>query len=243
MLEKVKYCVVDVGNTRLKVVDFENDEVVGQTTLLLNEAEEIEIALNSKKSVTSILSSVLDQNKQDWIVNLLHPTVVLNSETSLPISIEAYETPKTLGSDRVANAVAANHYAKSENSLVIDFGTCIKFDLVVQGNYQGGSISPGYAMRLKAMHEFTGALPQLKLEDFSPFIGKSTKQAMLSGVINGIQAEISGFIDYYTQQYQPLTIFLTGGDHKRFDKELKNSIFADDNLTVKGLYIILKHNV
>ena len=161
----------------------------------------------------------------------------------LPISIEEYDTPKTLGTDRIANAVAAHHYSNTEQALVIDVGTCIKFDLVLKGKYQGGSISPGYAMRLKAMHEFTGALPQLELEDFSPTIGKSTKQAMLSGVINGIQAEISGFINYYTQQYQQLTIFLTGGDHKRFDKELKNSIFADDNLTIKGLYIILKHNV
>ena len=243
MSEQVKYCVVDAGNTRLKVVDFENDEIVGQKIIPLHDAEEIKAVLISKKSMTSILSSVLDKERHEWIVNLLHPTVILNSDTPLPISIEEYETPKTLGTDRIANAVAADHYSILEQSLVIDVGTCIKFDLVVKGKYKGGSISPGYAMRLKAMHEFTGALPQLELEDFSPNVGKSTKQAMLSGVLNGVQAEISGFIDYYNQQYQPLTIFLTGGDHKRFDKELKNSIFADDNLTVKGLYIILKHNV
>jgi len=243
MSEVVKYCVVDAGNTRLKVVDFESDEIVGQTTIALDNETEIKRVLNSKKSTISILSSVLGEEKQKWIVNLLNPTVVLNSETLLPVSIEEYETPKTLGADRIANAVAAHYYSNSENTLVIDVGTCIKFDFVIDGKYQGGSISPGYSMRLKAMHKFTGALPLLTLEENSPIVGKSTKQAMLSGVINGVQAEISGFIDYYNQHYQPLTIFLTGGDHKRFDKELKNSIFADDNLTVKGLYIILKHNV
>ncbi|HLW29864.1 MAG TPA: type III pantothenate kinase [Brumimicrobium sp.] len=244
MIEKpVKYCVVDVGNTRVKVVDFENDNIVWERTVLLKSIEELKDVLSSKKDVICILSSVLDKNMNDWIVDLLNPTVFLNNKTALPIIIDEYETPNTLGADRIANAVAANEYSTTENTLVIDVGTCIKFDLVLKGNYQGGSIAPGYSMRLKAMHEFTGALPLLDLEDFKPHIGKSTKQAMLSGVNNGVQAEISGFIDYYTQQYQPLTIFLTGGDHKRFDKELKSSIFADDNLTVKGLYIILKHNV
>jgi len=241
--EPVKYCVVDVGNTRVKVLDFENDEIVWQRTILLEDTKELENILSAKNSLTSILSSVLDKKTNDWIINLLNPTLVLNKETPLPIRIDDYETPQTLGADRIANAVAANQYAEHDHSLVIDIGTCIKFDLVIKGSYQGGSIAPGYAMRLKAMHEFTGALPLLELEDFKPFIGKSTKQSMLSGVNNGVQAELSGFIAYYTQQYQPLTIFLTGGDHKRFDKELKNSIFADDNLTVKGLYIILKHNV
>lgn len=243
MLKSIKYCVVDAGNTRVKVVDFENDEIISQQQIALEDLEALKFVLEEKKSTISILSSVLDVKTNDWMINILNPTLVLSKQTPLPISIDDYATPNTLGTDRVANAVAANYYSKHPNALVIDIGTCIKFDLVVEGRYQGGSISPGYAMRLKAMHQFTGALPQLALEEFKPFVGKSTKQSMLSGVNNGVQAEILGFMDYYTQQYQPLTIFLTGGDHKRFDKELKNSIFADENLTVKGLYIILKHNV
>lgn len=243
MSEKIKYCVVDAGNTRVKVVDFENDEIVEQQQIALNDLEKIKLVLSEKKLTTSILSSVLDKEKLKWVSDLLEPNVVLSNRTPLPISIDAYETPTTLGADRIANAVAAHHYSNTDHALVIDIGTCIKFDLVLKDKYQGGSIAPGYSMRLKAMHEFTGALPLLELEDTAPLIGRSTKQAMLSGVINGIQTEIEGFVADYTQQYQPLTIFLTGGDHKRFDKELKNSIFADDNLTIKGLHIILKHNV
>lgn len=243
MSEKIKYCVVDAGNTRVKVVDFENDEIVGHQQIAMEDLDKIKLVLSAKKLTTSILSSVLDKEKLKWVSNILEPNVVLSNQTPLPISIDAYETPNTLGADRIANAVAAHYYSNTDHALVIDIGTCIKFDLVLKDKYQGGSIAPGYAMRLKAMHEFTGALPLLELEDVTPLIGRTTKQAMLSGVINGIQAEIEGFIANYTQQYQPLTIFLTGGDHKRFDKELKNSIFADDNLTIKGLHIILKHNV
>jgi type III pantothenate kinase len=241
--EKEKCCVVDAGNTRIKVVDFENGDVINQTSVSIDDKEKIKSILFSKKDTISILSSVLEAKQRDWIVEMLHPNVILINKTPLPINLDSYETPETLGADRIANAVAANHYSETPNSLVIDIGTCIKFDFVQNGNFIGGSISPGYAMRLKAMHEFTGALPMLDLEDNSPLVGDSTKYAMMSGVINGIHAEIEGFVNQYTQQYQPLTIFLTGGDLKRFDKELKNSIFADCNLTVKGLYLILKHNV
>lgn len=238
-----KYCVVDAGNTRIKVVDFENGDVVNQTIVNFKDKEEVKSILFSKKDVISILSSVLDEKQRLWIEQILKPNVVLSNKTPLPISIDTYKTPQTLGADRIANAVASHHYSKTPNSLVIDFGTCIKFDFVQNGKFIGGSISPGYLMRLKAMHKFTGALPLLEIEDNCPLVGDSTKNAMMSGVLNGIQTEVEGFVTQYNQQYQPLTIFLTGGDLKRFDKELKNSIFADDYLTVKGLYLILKHNV
>ena len=238
-----KYCVVDAGNTQIKIVDFENEQFVRQQTVAINEEEKLRKILSSRKKATSLLSSVLDNKTTSWIARLMEPNLILNSNTPLPIDLKQYETPETLGADRIANAVAAHHFSSTEQALVVDVGTCIKFDLVVKGKYQGGSISPGYKMRLRAMHDYTGALPYLELENVSYLIGKNTKQAMLSGVINGIQAEIHKFIDVYAQQYQQLTIFLTGGDHKIFDKELKNSIFADDNLTIKGLFIILRHNV
>ena len=241
--ENSKYCVVDVGNTRVKVIDFENSEITGETVINNEDKERIKLLISSKKNAISILSSVLDEKQGLWIKQILEPNVVLTNETPLPISISSYKTPKTLGSDRIANAVAADFYSKDPNCLVIDIGTCIKFDFVQNGHFRGGSISPGYNMRLKAMHHFTGALPLLELEDESALVGDSTKNAMLSGVLNGVQSEIEGIINQYNQQYQPLTIFLTGGDHKRFDKEFKNSIFADDYMTVKGLYLILKHNV
>jgi type III pantothenate kinase len=66
---------------------------------------------------------------------------------------------------------------------------------------------------------------------------------MNAGVMIGMKSEIDGMIALYSDKHRPLTIFLTGGDHKRFDKGLKNSIFAENNLTLHGLYLILKHNV
>ena len=243
-MENLEYFVVDAGNSRVKIARFQNDEFSGvqifddsQDFLLKNELEKI-------KSKYSILSSVVSEKRKKWLIENLDPDVVLSSKTDLPISLDAYKTLETLGADRIANAVAGYSLSEQQNTLIVDVGTCIKFDFVDdKGNYQGGSISPGMMMRFKAMHNYTGQLPLIDIPAESDLIGKSTFESMNTGVMLGMKAEIDGMIGLYSQKYSPLTIFLTGGDHKRFDKGLKNSIFAENNLTLHGLYLILKHNV
>jgi type III pantothenate kinase len=152
-----------------------------------------------------------------------------------------YETPGTLGVDRLANAIAC-HQLSEGSALAIDLGTCIKYDFVdSEGTYQGGAISPGIELRYQAMHQFTGKLPLVIDRQIPSYIGKNTMDAMRSGVMNGILEEIKGFIERYRAEYPDLTIFLTGGDHQYFDIGLKNGIFADENLTLKGLQIVLVH--
>lgn len=238
-----KYCIIDAGNTQVKVADFQHDELVQLAVIPNEEQQKIQETLLERKESISIFSSVRSKAENKIFINYLNPDVVLTNETPLPISIEDYRTPRTLGVDRIANVVAARHYSNTDNALVVDIGTCITIDLILKDRYQGGSISPGYLMRLKAMNHFTGELPLLELESFDSYIGKSTKESMLAGINLGIQSEISQFIHFYTQNFAPLTIFLTGGDLKRFEIPLKNSIFADNNFTIKGLYLILKHNV
>lgn len=243
MSKKNKYQVIDAGNTALKIITFSGEEIIEQEFFSWDEKNKIKSYLFQNKDFYRIVSSVIDAETKKWLIENSNPDIILNHDTSLPVSLKNYLTPQTLGADRIANAVAANHLSKTENALVIDIGTCIKFDFVSNGEYMGGSISPGYSMRMKSMHHFTGALPLLELENSTPLIGKSTKESMMSGVLNGIHAEINGMIADYQLIDGELTIFLTGGDHKRFDKELKSGIFVDGNLTAKGLYLILKHNV
>lgn len=243
-MKNSEYYVVDAGNSRTKVAHYYNDELRG--VQIFGEAEDAELKDKFKeiKSNQSILSSVLSEEKKKKVIEDLQPTIVLSEKTSLPISIENYKTPKTLGADRIANVVAGHSLSKKKNTLVIDVGTCIKFDFIdADGNYQGGSIAPGMMMRFKAMHDYTGQLPLIDTPEEANLIGQSTFESMNSGVMIGMNAEIDGMIALYSQKFRPLTIFLTGGDHKRFDKGLKNSIFAENNLTLYGLYLILKHNV
>jgi len=70
------------------------------------------------------------------------------------------------------------------------------------------------------------------------YLGTSSEESILAGVIEGIQGELNHFISRYLQHYQGLTFFVTGGDAKFFDFPLKNNIFATENLTLTGLYKI-----
>lgn len=235
--------VIDAGNTRLKIAHFQNDEII-QVELFNYEAREAILhRLNEISAEKSLISSVVDEKLNQELIDALNPTVIVTSQIDLPIKLTNYLTSESLGVDRIANSVAAYSLSNRKNSLVIDIGTCIKFDMTdADGNFLGGSISPGISLRYKSMAQFTGRLPEIHSNKHLDFIGRSTHECLNVGVINAITHEIQGFITQYTQRFDNLTIFLTGGDHKTFDNAFKNSIFVDENLTLKGLYLILEHN-
>ncbi|WP_460500536.1 type III pantothenate kinase, partial [Hymenobacter agri] len=131
--------------------------------------------------------------------------------------------------------------------LVIDAGTALKFDLVTADEtYHGGSIGPGLAMRLRALHAFTGRLPLLELpaaDATIPLVGDSTTGSMLSGVVNGMVAEIEGLLAQYRQRYPGLGVVLTGGDAAFLAARLPKCIFVVPELVLLGLNRILAYHV
>lgn len=236
-----RYLVVDAGNTRIKAAVFNGEEISEIHHFANTELQQLKSFLIDIRYHEAILSSVRSPKETQWMLQLMPGAKLFRIQAKLPIQLE-YETPETLGADRLANAIAAFHIAHG-NSLVIDVGTCIKFDFVDQnGRYQGGSISPGIQLRYKSMNSFTAALPLINITEPAKLIGKSTVDCMHSGVIGGIQAEINQFILNYKTVYQDLSIFVTGGDAQHFDFESKNSIFVNENLTLFGLYITLKEH-
>lgn len=166
--------------------------------------------------------------------------------TPVPLR-NAYATPHTLGADRLAGAVGAAMLRPGCNTLIIDAGTALKFDLVTaDGTYHGGSIAAGLAMRLRALHTFTGRLPLLELpvaDATIPLVGDSTTGSLLSGVVNGAVAEITGLLAHYQQQYPGIGVLLTGGDAAFLAARLPNSIFVVPELVLLGLNRILVYHV
>jgi type III pantothenate kinase len=166
--------------------------------------------------------------------------------TSVPLR-NAYATPHTLGADRLAAAVGAAALRPGRNTLVIDAGTALKFDLVTaDGTYHGGSIGPGLQMRLRALHEFTGRLPLLPLPALDAtvsLVGDSTTESLLSGVVNGAVAEITGLLSQYQAQYPGLGVLLTGGDAAFLAARLPACIFVVPELVLLGLNRILAYHV
>lgn len=238
-MDEQRIVIVDLGNTSSKVGYFEQGKLVERMVLDWNDLIVSDVLVNGKGMVTSVISDeqtrLLLQNNPELLL--------LDGEKKIPVQLN-YDTPDTLGKDRICNAVAAWCTNKQQNSLVIDIGTCVKYDFVSdEGIYEGGAISPGIHLRYHSLNDYTAKLPLL--DDVSPaeLIGKSTKKAIHSGVINGIQAEINQIITLYEQKYPSLTIFVTGGDMNYFDLVSKNNIFANKNLTLEGLYQIYAFNV
>lgn len=227
--------VLDIGNTLVKSGLFEGRELV--THAHFNYDQNLIREQIRAHSGPILVSSVIDLS--DFYQNLQKDQLlILNHTTKIPLKNE-YLTPETLGNDRLANAVAIHKLSQSDNALAIDCGTCLKFDWVSQGSYKGGSISPGLSIRLKAVHTFTDKLPLIQPKEFVQLNGMNTQESILSGCYRGMLAEIQQTLSDYETKFGKLEVFLTGGDHLFFANHLKNRIFADPFLTLKGLNEIL----
>ncbi len=193
----------------------------------------------------AIISSVVNYSREiiDYLSNLYGTCIELNHSTPIPLE-NRYQTPDTLGYDRIAAAVGAYTICPGKNVLVIDAGTAITYDIVTSGGeFLGGNISPGLEIRFKSLNKYTNRLPHLERpEEIPPLVGSSTREAIQSGVVNGLLFEMDGFIGAISQNYPKLQVVLTGGDAKYFVGKLKSSIFVDPNLNLIGLNRILEHN-
>ena len=236
--------IIDVGNTRVKVAVFKGDTMQDSFSFHHNE---IDIQVKKIKKTYKITAVIL--SKVASIANFISVKelesvflIALSNTTPIPFK-NRYQTPNTLGIDRIALAAAAFKSYPNKNTLIIDAGTCITFDFINDKNeYLGGAISPGVTMRYKALHQFTDGLPELNLQVPEKLIGSSTKASINSGVIYGVIKEIEGIISEYRMKYPDLTIVLTGGDTNFLAKQLKSGIFANQNFLLEGLNSILIFN-
>lgn len=165
----------------------------------------------------------------------------MTSLTPVPIGND-YLSPATLGVDRLAAAVGAVDVLGYRDCLIVDFGTAITIDLVENGVFRGGNISPGVRTRFRALHDYTSRLPQYEATDEILSLGRTTQQAIEQGVMEGITHEIEGYIRAFSLKNDKLTLIFTGGDANFFVKRIKNAIFAKCDLVLCGLNRILEYN-
>jgi len=238
--------VFDIGNTFFKVAVFEGENIIWTKRYRqLTETLLRQILLKFKPG-TAIISSV--QNKVFlWETMLENQLQTFRFSYQMAKSINNhYQQPEKLGLDRLAAVVGARFLYPKNSNLIIDAGTCVTYDYVdEQGDYYGGSISPGLKMRFKALKHYTKQLPLIEAEaGFDKNTGSNTREAILSGIQNGLRYEAEGFIKNQTGQHQHTNILLTGGDLNFFDTHLKSSIFAayvkpEPYLVLKGLNAVI----
>ena len=237
--------VIDIGNTRTKIALFNQHDLMFNVPIEHLTVNHLKMLKDEYVQLDkAILSSV--KKVDDEVLQFLHEQfryfIELDHQTKLPL-VNLYETPETLGKDRLAAAVGANELFPDQNILIIDAGTAITYDLVSENNeFLGGNISPGMKMRYKALNQFTGKLPLVEYSDDFELVGGNTVDAIRAGVQNGIVYEMNGTIDSFNRIYENLQIVMTGGDSIFFDEILNYTIFVHFNLTLIGLNRILEHN-
>jgi type III pantothenate kinase len=238
--------VIDIGNTFFKIYIFELNKLVFFKQISGRQEIEIEMLMSGIEGIKNgIVSSVRESSHAVVSKIKKHYPNIIEFDHHTPIPVKnMYETPETLGKDRLAGVVGAYNIYKDQNVLAIDSGTAITYDFVnSHSEYLGGNISPGMEMRFKALSHFTEKLPLCAPQDGFQLLGASTRQAIVSGVQNGIIFEMDAYIDTLKEQYNPLRVILTGGDTFFFAHKLKNTIFAEPNLVAIGLNHILQYNV
>ncbi|HAH35499.1 MAG TPA: type III pantothenate kinase [Algoriphagus sp.] len=232
--------VVDIGNTRVKSALFEKGEITWERAF-----ENLDFAKKAWSELSfeeSIISSV-KWSEEELKSALDFDFLFLTRETSLPI-YNGYGSPQTLGLDRIAAAIGGWKKAGQNSALVIDLGSCMTFELIVSDTYKGGAISPGLAMRAKAMNQFTARLPLVEVgKKPESRVGDSTQTCMQVGVWYGIYYEIIGQIQAFRAEFPEIKVFVCGGDAQSFESLAKDHIFVVPNLVLYGLNCILNHNV
>ncbi|WP_035559591.1 type III pantothenate kinase [Hymenobacter sp. IS2118] len=239
---------LDIGNTAVKAGCFEG-ALLREMQAGLTAPEVLALVQHWQPAHVIVASVAEDAALRTDELRELVPGEILTfspATTAVPLR-HAYATPHTLGADRLAAAVGAAGLRPGQPTLIIDAGTALKFDVVTADEtYHGGSIAPGLAMRFRALHTFTGRLPLLErpaTDATIPLVGDSTTGSLLSGVVNGMVAEIVDFIAQYQQLYPGIGVLLTGGDAAFLAARLPARIFVVPELVLLGLNRILAYHV
>ncbi len=235
---------IDIGNSRTKIGAFQGTELLEKVTVpALSEADIL--AMSEKyRPEAAIWSNVADSaDLQSCFSHVSFPVLELKYNTPLPFTNQ-YSTPETLGRDRLAAVAGARALYPGTNCLVIDLGTCIKYEVLNKnGVYLGGNIAPGAGMRLRAMNHFTARLPEVEMiMPVSP-IGHSTETALQNGALLGALLEMKGYIELMQATFKGIKVILSGGDAEFFASHpaLGKTALQPD-LILYGLNSILRHN-
>ena len=237
--------IIEQGNSATKVAVYNQGQIAFMSDYKDFVDSDLLRLFNQYPLKNGILSTVIEPNKEliACLENRLERFFFFDDKIRLPIEVR-YQTPETLGRDRIAVAVGANYLQPHKDILVIDAGTAITFEVIEsQGIYLGGNISPGMTVRFHALNRYTRQLPLVEERDDVPLLGTSTETAILAGVVRGIAYEIDGYINELQNKYPNLYVFLTGGHTFYFEKRLKNAIFANRKIGLIGLNRILEYNV
>lgn len=235
--------IIDIGNTCTKVALTEGPVIKKKTRFRSPDPAMIMRFTGRHQLDGAIISSVSHDPSQ--LESLLRSRCEklhrLSWQSHYPFSID-YDTPDTLGVDRLAAASGAFCRYPQSDLLVIDAGSALTIDQVTDGSYRGGSISPGLSMRFRALNKFTGRLPLVTAASEFSFPGRTTSDAIRGGVIMGIVFEINEYIRTFEEKHSDSVTLITGGDSELILSLSQKKMLYYPDLVIDGLIYLLDNN-
>ena len=170
------------------------------------------------------------------------PLVVGEDGVDLGLKV-LVDRPDDVGADRLVNAVSA-HQRYGGPLIVVDFGTATTFDIIdADGNYIGGVIAPGVNLSLEALHMAAAKLPRVAIQPTERVTGKSTVEAMQSGIYWGYVSLIEGLVARLNAEHGvPMKVIATGGLAPLFNEATDCIKHSDPDLILRGLLAIYRRN-
>jgi type III pantothenate kinase len=242
---------LDVGNTNIKSALYEGSEnkdykVHSNVDKLFKYLDQVSFDNSAITSFNPGIKNKIEEKLSSKNISIFEAKY----QDKLNLKIN-YETPSTLGMDRVCSAVGALQIAINENLISddqylisVDLGTATTLNIVSPDRqFVGGLIAPGIQTMLNSLNKNTAQLPLPDLNDYKILIGNSTNASIVSGVIHSTKGLIMETINKLKidARQEPL-IFVTGGNAKFILPHLKFKVFFDECLVLIGLNIIYNLN-
>ena len=235
--------IFDIGNSSYKIAIYEKRKLVFHTRLETLDADILGDILSRYLPKKAIISST--RPIPEFITEMLSSYDVdvtnMKKETKIPFKID-YKTLDTLGSDRIAAVAGGRALFPKKDLLIIDSGTAITFDYLIDDIFIGGNISLGIHTRFKALNSFTARLPLVSIPEKVNSPGKSTTEAIEAGVIFGVLYEINEYIRTFLKDNPDGEVLLTGGDSEYLKERLEYQVSLCPDVVMVGLNNILEYN-
>ncbi len=250
---------IDVGNTNTVFAVHDGESWIAQwrsATDSTRTADEYAVWLSQlcqldgvamKEFHSCIISTVVPQarfNFRNLARRYLNVDPMFIGEEGVDLGVPIrIKRPEQAGADRLVNAVGA-HVQYPGALVVVDSGTATTFDVVgPDGGFEGGIISPGINLSLRALHDAAASLPRIAIERPPSVIGKDTVSAMQSGIFLAYVDLIDGLIRRIKKEYaEPMTIIGTGGVASLFEGVSEEIDHFDSDVTIRGLLEIYNRN-
>jgi type III pantothenate kinase len=246
---------IDVGNTNTVIGIFHGDHLTESWRIKTDTratADELALLLRGLLAETELPDGIAACSTVPSVLHELRgvfaryyaklPAVIVEPgvKTGVPL---LYDNPREVGADRIVNSLAAHHLYGGP-AIVVDFGTSTNFDVVSEkGEFLGGAVAAGIEITMDALAARGARLFKVELARPRSVIGKSTVEAMQSGLLYGFAGQIDGLVRRISDEIDADPVVVaTGGLAPLVIDECETVTEHEPDLTLIGLRLVFDRN-